>query len=136
MSRDWFSYHLTIEPVTAENFAATWTNPETRWFARRKLRGLVATGVLAAASWEEPLHPRGRDGKFITKYGFVRWLSEGAWKAGWVQDIDPNTGAITVRDRSGNKLNFPDARYLYSQPRPKAKLDLPDVKSGHVPEKW
>ena len=52
-----------------------------------------------------------------------------------MSDIDGGNGQITVRS-AGDKFEFPNAKNLYSRPKPKALLDLPDPTTGKVPDKF
>lgn len=99
----------------------------TRWYALRRMRALQAAGLLpsTAAGWDAKMHPRGRDGKFIEKLGFVRWLENGAWRRGQVQGIEPD-GSVTVKDKNGEFINIAKpSQQIYSLPRPKGMLNLP-----------
>lgn len=56
----------------------------------------------AVGNFDETVHPRGRDGRFIKKFGIVKWLANGLWAYGKVvgieKDPDVNGGAlITVQ---------------------------------------
>jgi hypothetical protein len=138
MSRaDWYSFHVDITPIdTEEGLAAALADPDQAWYARRRLAALAASGALVATTWQEHLHPRGRDGKFIEKFGWVRWFDDDLkWKRGQVRDIKPN-GLITVRESNGTTRDFQGAGKLYAQPKPKAKLSLPNLLTGKIPEKW
>ncbi|HEY9378969.1 MAG TPA: hypothetical protein VIQ02_17980 [Jiangellaceae bacterium] len=118
--------YAEIDPIaTQEAFLAAWNDPQQRWYARRRLSALSAAGLIAA-TWNPNLHPRGRDGKFIEKFGFVRWLdSTWVWRNGYVTDIDPTNGDITVKGQSGNYFTFTDPKKLYARPKPKARMKLP-----------
>jgi hypothetical protein len=138
MSRaDWYGFHVDIAPiVTAEDLQAALADPEQRWYAMRRLSALAASGAITAAIWQEHLHPRGRDGKFIEKFGFVRWLgSDLQWRHGQVRDISAD-GTIDVRSPDGNWYSFQGGSKLYSRPKPKARLALPNVVTGKIPDKW
>ena len=99
----------------------------TRWYAERRLRALQAAGlvVTTAAGWNDKLHPRGRDGKFIEKFGFVRWIENGHWQRGQVMSINDD-GHVTLRKKDGSTVDIPKpSQQLYSLPRPKGVLNLP-----------
>lgn len=104
--------------------------PDTAWYIDRRRTSLAAAGLTAA--WNPNLHPRGRDGKFIEKWGFVRWLEDGQWRRGQVVDIDASSGKISVkRQTNGETLTWGAKQAqgsLYSLPKPKATLKLPDPK--------
>lgn len=124
---DWFAFHATIDPIdTADALQAALADPQQRWYGLRRVNALAAAG-LVGPSWNPNMHPRGRDGKFIEKFGWVRWFdtSDQKWHTGWVSDINPGDGTITVRS-GGDKLSGISPKTLYSRPKPKALLDLPD----------
>jgi hypothetical protein len=110
-------------------------DPSHRWYARARLASLAVRG-LTAATWNPALHPRGRDGKFIHKFGWVRWMINGMWRRGQVTHVkdgtinvrftDPKTGLI--KDTPFNVDQA--ASWLYATPTPKATLALPDPKNG------
>src|SRR5580765_1481349 len=124
---DWYGFHATIDPIdTATALQAALADPTQRWYGLRRVNALVASGALVGASaWNPNMHPRGKDGKFIEKFGWVRWFDPKTmkWSKGWVQDIDGSNGAITVRDLHGMPHEFPNAKNLYAEMKPKARLD-------------
>lgn len=128
--------NLEVAPIeTAEDFRNAWSDPDLHWWAARRRRALIASGLTAASF--EALHPRGHDGKFIEKWGLVRWFDKDSlsWRTGIVRDIDPDTGAITVSGTSAiNQAPhlhvFNDPKELIARPRPKARMKLPDVFGG------
>jgi hypothetical protein len=136
--RDWYGFHATIAPITtADEFHTAFADPETRWYAQRRLKALAASGALVAAPlWNPNLHPRGHDGKFIQKFGWVRWFdqSDKSWRNGWVKDISPTDGKLTIRS-GGETLSFPNAKNLYAKPKPKASLQLPNLIGNDTPPK-
>ena len=135
---DWYSFHARIDPIdTAGALQAALNDPQQRWYGLRRLTALAATGALVAATWNPNLHPRGRDGKFIERFGWVRWFDPKTldWRTGWVSDINGADGTLTVRS-GGEKIEFPNAKNLYSRPKPKALLDLPDPTTGKLPDKF
>lgn len=75
--------------------------------------------------WNPLLHPRGADGRFINKLGWVKFLSMGKWLRGQVSDIDPSTGELIISDSKGAAHKI-SPRTAYSTPTPKAMLALPD----------
>jgi hypothetical protein len=112
------------------------------WYVERRLRGGLSAALMEAltAAWNPNLHPRGPDGKFIMKFGFVRWLDMDtkSWKAGYVRDIDGKTGDVFVRNAHGTEFTFSRdsaQKKLYARPKPKAKLKLPSIgkKNPDVP---
>ena len=134
---DWYGFHARIDLIdTPDALQAALADPTQRWYAQRRLRGLAASGALLAVAWNPLLHPRGRDGKWIERFGWVRWLgSDHKWRTGWVKDIDPTSGELTVRAGDGEH-SFPNAKNLYSKPKPKASLTLPNVLTKEIPDKW
>jgi hypothetical protein len=130
---DLYGFH--VDPIdTAEALHAALGDPQRRWYGLRRLAAVAASGALVAQAWNPKMHPRGHDGKFIEKYGWVRWLDDkNQWRQGWVSDIDPVTGAITVR-QGAQHLAFPNAKNLYAKPKPKASLTLPNVVTKTTPD--
>jgi hypothetical protein len=140
MSRaaDWFSFHATIDPIdTVDALHTALADPEQRWYGMRRIAALAASGAVVAASWNPNMHPRGRDGQFIEKFGWVRWFDADTleWHTGWVSDINGTDGTITIRS-GGDKLSGVNPKTLYSRPKPKALLNLPDPTTGKLPDKF
>lgn len=80
------------------------------------------------------LHPRGRDGRFIKKFGFIKFLDGRDEKAGRVLRIDSTPGGtrVSVReDKTGELLSI-DPDNVLSAYEPKASLN-PD-ESALTPE--
>src|SRR5690606_22056760 len=128
------------EHADADSLLSMVKDPEQRWFARARLASLAARGLLANGVWDPKLHPRGRDGRFIRKFGWVRWLANGRWLSGQVRSIDPDTGNISVQrlvPKDGGYVTV-DTVFtpsgikgrLYVAPPPKGSLNLPDPKIG------
>jgi hypothetical protein len=136
---DWYSFHATIEPIdTASALRVALADPEQRWYGLRRVNALAAAGALRADGWNPNMHPRGKDGQFIEKYGWVRWFNPETlnWRTGWVSDINGTDGTITIRS-GGEKFGGVNPKTLYSSPKPKARLDLPDpTDSGKMPDNF
>lgn len=115
-----------------------YSDPQTRWFAVKKMAAASSrgeSGLTAASSWNPLLHPRGRDGKFIHKFGFVRWFdfSLGKWRRGQVEEISENGDLkIAIKDKFHGPPNVTIPHVDISErvtaaPSIKADLDLPEV---------
>lgn len=118
---------IGLRTVGKVDVEAMLEDESTRWYAERRMRALSAAGLLptTAAGWDAKLHPRGRDGKFIEKFGFVRWIENGNWTRGQVTDItDKGHVIVTKKDGSTTEIQKP-SQQLYSLPRPKGVLNLP-----------
>lgn len=119
-----------LDAPNTEELARLLSDKSTRWYALKKLAKFEKLGLTAGAKWNPLLHPRGPDGKFIEKFGWVRFLLNGRWVRGFVEDID-DEGVLRVRDvETGNAhffSNFEASKKLYSLPKPKARLNLPDL---------
>lgn len=104
------------------------SDESTRWYALKKLSKFNKLGLTAGANWNELLHPRGPDGKFITKFGWVRFLDNGKWVRGFVNNID-DAGNLTVSTDSELRTftNYEASKMLYALPKPKALLTLPTL---------
>lgn len=86
------------------------------------------------AKWNPLHHPRGRDGRFIEVYGWVRWLSEtGTWRRGRVSAIDKKTGTVSVQatthtsnDHAVETIEFSSpSKSLWSAVPTKANINVP-----------
>jgi len=73
-------------------------------------------------SWDEKLHPRGRDGKFIQKFGWVSWFANGRKNRGQVIGF-ADSGEVMVKGKDGVELQR--ASELASDRPPKALLPAP-----------
>jgi hypothetical protein len=110
---------------------------KTRWYALRRLRGFEAAGLVAGTLWNPDLHPRGPDGKFIEKWGFVRWLVDGIWERGRVENILPDGKIIVNPDKDKGDLVELSTKQAYALPTPKGQIKgTPDPNSHNVPEAW
>jgi 2'-5' RNA ligase len=86
--------------------------------------------------FEEGLHPRGADGRFIEKFGVIKYLTNLGWKYGKVEGIyaDHHTGAIkltiTPSDLSGKTSGASvvlSPKQVYKAPTAKAHLTIDTV---------
>ena len=132
----------TIQPIRSDDpdaleaLRAALEDPDAHWYARRVLPHLIAaaTPEMAAlvAAWNPLLHPRGPDGRFIKKFGWVKWLDGLDWNTGFVSNIDGKNGNVTVM-QAGKPVTFTREaaqKKLYARPKPKAKLKLPSLGGG------
>lgn len=132
-------YDIDI-PETLDDVKEMLSDPDRRWFARKRLNVLARTGLIAAI-FDKTKHPRGKDGKFIEVGGWVRWLvGLGVWKTGKVTNISAN-GDITVDTSAStagtqtqdNTVTFGHAvavSILLAAPAVKGHIALPDPASG------
>ena len=128
---------LEISEKNVEKLLEMLGNPETRWYALRRLPGFVSAGLVASTLWNPDLHPRGPDGKFIEKWGFVRWLVDGIWERGRVENLLPDGRAIVDPDNDRGNHAVISTNKLYGLPTPKGSIkDSPDPTSYSVPESW
>ena len=135
---DWYAFHATINPITdATALQAALADPQQRWYGLRRIGALTATGALVAASWNPNLHPQ------RTRRQVHREVLLGALVRPEDARVADRLGVghrrrhrqITVRS-AGDKIEFPNAKNLYSRPKPKALLDLPDPTSGNLPDNF
>ncbi|QDK02614.1 hypothetical protein PP304_gp066 [Gordonia phage Phendrix] len=74
---------------------------------------LTAAFKIRRGDWNEALHPRGADGRWIDKLGSVKWKGlSGLWETGTVESWN-DKGAVTVKKPDGTKIIQP-AKKLYS----------------------
>ncbi|MGV1079729.1 MAG: 2'-5' RNA ligase family protein [Candidatus Nanopelagicales bacterium] len=103
--------------------------------------GLDEVVTAAIGDWNPSLHPRGKDGKFIRKFGIIKFLDSltGMWSYGQVVGMDYHPGShtqidVTVQpsDLSGKALSKPTLDLtpskIYEAPKAKAKLDVSAMK--------
>jgi len=81
--------------VTTEDF----------WAERASHQVIRAAGT---GKFNPLLHPRGPDGRFIKKNGWVRWLEKGKWRTGVVTHISPTDGSVTVKVAVKNPASLPE----------------------------
>lgn len=97
-----------------------------------RVEELESALVAAPRSWDPDLHPRGKDGKFIEKFGFVKWLTKlGDVETGQVIGID-DRDHIKVKRPDGSTVNK-RARDIEATSKPKAKLAKPASKTPKAP---
>lgn len=98
--------------------------------------------AMTAASWDEALHPRGRDGKFIEKFGFVKGIFN------WVKDAGDSTnpmskGTSKKSDRvkivgfssgQGGSTSNPWVKVEYDGPDPDLKGKVGFARANEVEE--
>jgi predicted ABC-type ATPase len=83
------------------------------------------------------LHPRGPDGRFIRKFGIVKWLDGELWRRGRVTDIqDDGSVKVQVFGSNDEKIFTDPSHDLYVVRQPKAMLNknLPGLAEWHAPE--
>lgn len=98
-----------------------------------------------AGQFDATLHPRGGDGKFIEKWGIVKWLKNGKWTYGKVVSItadpsDTNHKSAVIEVEPSNLIGEPTggaattmkARKVYSAPKPVAHLSINSPKSKKI----
>ena len=78
--------------------------------------------MVAGTLWNPDLHPRGPDGQFIEKWGFIRWLVDGKWERGQVENILPNGELIVQPDSDPGSPTILKVNQAYSLPRPKGHI--------------
>ena len=90
--------------------------------------------------FQSALHPRGADGRFIEKFGIIKFLKDAKWQYGKVQDItaDPN-GNISVQvdesDLAGNptgEKHVLSPKQIYQAPKPTGYLKIGSPKAKKV----
>jgi hypothetical protein len=116
---------VELSPAGLRQLEAAPVSVQTAWYQRRRREALAAAGLVGAFN---PLQPRGKDGKWIEKWGWVRWLENGQWKRGRVTDIDKDgnstvTETATKQQRSFDR--FEARRRLFTTAKTKATLELP-----------
>ena len=112
-------------------------NDETRWYALRRLRGFTTAGLVAGTLWNPDLHPRGPDGKFIEQWGFIRWLVDGMWERGQVENILPDGELIVKPDSDPGSPTILKVNQAYSLPTPKGHIaGSPDPNAAGEQPNW
>lgn len=118
-----YDYDLEYVDVTEDNL----------WYVNRR-RSALGLPLVAAPTpkWNPNLHPRGRDGKFISVGGFVKFLRNGKWFKGKVVGIDADNGEVKVVFTGSNGVDettvFANpSKGLYAAQTPKATMKLPDI---------
>lgn len=118
-----YDYDLEYVDVTEDNL----------WYVNRRRSALGLPLVAAPASkWNPNLHPRGRDGKFISVGGFVKFIRNGKWHKGKVVGIDADNGEVKVVFTGSNGVDETvvyahPSKGLYAAQTPKATMKLPDI---------
>jgi hypothetical protein len=133
--REIVNYELPVLAKPGAELDEAAADSTKRWYALKRLAAFNRLGLTAAGrKWNPLLHPRGPDGKFITKFGWVRLLVDGKWQRGYVKDIGAD-GTVTVEmQRTGvvrNLTHDEASKSLYALPKPKAHLDLPKLNETH-----
>lgn len=122
---------------------------ETWDLANRRLENLARVAgcplpLVAATVFREIEHPRGPDGRFIETFSWVRWFDfpSQRWFRGKVMDVGDD-GEVTVHRRldADNvgvyRFSFDQSsKQLYSSPKPKATLALPEVMEAGDNNGW
>lgn len=114
---------------TSKSLEELYADPETQWFA---IKRIAQEALRGDAGWNPLLHPRGRDGKFIEKFGWVRWFDfdSGKWLTGKVWNID-SAGTLQVTPKGGGDgdvfFSHTEVREkLQTIAAPKGRLKLPN----------
>ena len=93
---------------------------------------LLAAFKMRIKKFNEAMHPRGADGRFISKGGAVKWIDKnsGLWNHGTVDKI-----VSTANDKAVLKVKRPNGAYtsvssdqVYSTKAPVAKISMSDMK--------
>lgn len=94
--------------------------------------GLLAAFKMRVNKFNELLHPRGADGRFISKGASVKWLDtkSNLWNHGTVDKMVSTPGGSTIV-----KVKRPDGTFtsvtsdkIYTAKAPQAKIDLKGMK--------
>src|SRR5262245_21476681 len=97
---------IDVIPLNRHGYRILNGKADWGWYEWRRFHALSKIGLTAAvASHFNPNQPRGRDGRWIEMFGWVKWLENGKWKRGQVTGID-EYGVSTVRDDQGNSRHF------------------------------
>jgi hypothetical protein len=129
---------LELSEDNVESLLDMFNDGTTRWYATRRARGFATAGLLAGSYWNPDLHPRGPDGKFIETGGFIRWLLDGIWQRGRVENILPSGKLIVAPDdeKLGANVIIP-TNQAYGLPTPKGTIhSTPDPQSDVEMDNW
>jgi len=96
---------------------------------------VVTAAADAKATFDNSLHPRGADGRFIEKFSVIKYLTSGSWTYGKVEGIykDPNAGGavkihVVPSDLGGKYTGKPAVDLvpgqIYHAPKQKAHLTI------------
>ena len=114
---------------------------------RDRVHGEPEPLVALGRKFDPQLHPRGRDGKFLEKLGFVDYTPRGSreTKRGQVVGIKPRRSGVggidvTVKFEDGSTVkvspnllkNAPESKARIDGPAPTANVDKPEVRSPEV----
>lgn len=104
------------------------------WYRRKRH---LTLGLVAAPrrKFNPLLHPRGRDGRFIRKFGWIKWFADSQWMRGQVIDVDGNTGLLKVRG-SDHKVNSVNPKVAITTRPEKARMRLPNLDTSDKDTSW
>lgn len=111
---------------------------DTNWSYLDNSANMLSMDVVTAAlnHFDETLHPRGGDGKFIQKFGVIKWIHDGKWQYGKVVGIESDPASkgdalITVLPSdlsgvyiTGGKQVTLKPKKVFAAPKPKAVLPI------------
>jgi 2'-5' RNA ligase len=110
-----------------------WLAEEHHVFELSRPKPVDAVTAAGAKVFEEGLHPRGADGRFIEKFGVIKYLTGLGWQYGKVEGIyhDEHSGAVkltvTPSDLSGKTSGASivlSPKQVYRAPTSKAHLPV------------
>ena len=102
------------------------------------INSLIAAGD---GAFDPSLHPRGADGKFISKFGVIKWLTNGQWSYGTVQGIQKNENGkdvdITIQPSDLGGTPTPGKGELTLKPKQiyKAPVKIAHLQANHADAK-
>lgn len=101
-------------------------------FALEANQALTAAFKVRFRKWNEVLHPRGADGRFISKGGWVKWIDPKTkqWASGSVDEVytkngpTPDKSVVIIRTKLSNGNSGPSLTpdKIYSSKAPVAKI--------------
>jgi len=99
---------------------------------KRVIANPVVASVVRPGDFDFSLHPRGRDGRFIHKFGFVKWIDKGKVRSGRVVGYKKSDSMwdkidVTIFDPETSQVVVKPARELEKTFRPKGYLTEPSL---------
>lgn len=94
---------------------------------RARVHNPVVAAVVRPGDFDPTLHPRGRDGRFIRRFGFVKWLDKGKMRTGRVVGFKKSDSMwdkidVSILDSETRKVVVKPQRFLEKTFRPKGHL--------------